>query len=488
MLLAIEFSDVTLSSGLLAPHATTKPSCGQAIADFDRDGREDIVLTGFLLPNRLFLQTTAGQFIESPMSSQLDQDSNCGATAAADYNNDGWPDVYLACAGNNHLFRNDQGTGFTEVTDELQVNHAGNSEAVAWGDINQDGVLDLFVGAYPASANPDLNDPANLDQLWLSQPDGSYQNIAGPLDAATRARTALAAQFLDIDNDGDLDLYVVNDKLNGNSLWLNEGPGCDGWCLTDVAEATLADRPVFGMGIAAGDIDHDGDLDLYFSSIEEQVLLRNDLDQGSLGFTEISTAAGLDFDAIGWATHLADFNNDAELDAYLATGNINYPVNTDRVYRSDGDGWFEDVSVASNASNPQRTQGASQWDYDRDGRQDLIVCNNNVDYRLYRNVTAEHGDWIELQLDGAASDFNRDAIGSRITLSDAQGRLQLREVASGQARGGNSSLIQHFGLGSASQVNVSIRWPNGQEDDYLLHANERHRIFHAEQLHVDGFE
>jgi len=487
-LTAIEFADVTAASGLIATHADNQQSCGQAIADFDRDGREDILLTGFLLPNRLFLQTTAGQFNESPLSSQLDPDSNCGATAAADYNNDGWPDVYLACATENHLFRNDQGTGFTNVTEELQVNHAGNSEAVAWADINQDGQLDLFVGAYPSSSTPDLNNPDDLDQLWLSQPDGSYQNIGHLLDAATRARTVLAAQFFDIDNDGDQDLYVVNDKLDGNSLWRNDGPGCNGWCLIDVAASTGADRPVFGMGIAAGDIDNDGDLDLYFSSIGEQVLLRNDLDQGSLAFTEISTAAGLNFDAVGWATHFADFNNDAELDAYLATGNMDYPLNTDRVYRNDGNSWFEDVSVASNASNAERTHGASQWDYDRDGRQDLVVCNNNVDYRLYRNVTAEPGNWIELRLDGAASDFNRDAIGSRITVSNDQGSIQLREVVSGQARGGNSSLIQHFGLGGASQVNVSIRWPNGQADNYLLNANERHRLFYAELLHVDGFE
>lgn len=489
---AMEFADVTSATGMLAEHFTNKPSCGQAMADYDRDGREDILLTGYFFPNLLFLQTVPGTFSESPLSAQLNPPvSRCGAAAAADYNNDGWPDLYLACNEDNHLFRNDHGTGFTNVTAELQVNHGGNSEAVAWADINQDGQLDLFVGAYPSSSTPDLNDPDNLDQLWLSQPDGSYQNIAHLLDAATRARTALAAQFFDIDNDGDQDLYVVNDKLDGNSLWRNDGPGCGGWCLTDVARSSGADRPVFGMGIAAGDIDHDGDLDLYFSSIGEQVLLRNDLDQGSLAFTEISTAAGLNFYAVGWATHFADFNNDARLDAYLATGNIDYPYNTDRVYRNDSTTdslWFADVAEASNASNAERTHGAAQWDYDGDGRQDLVVCNNNVDYRLYRNVSAEPGKWIELRLDGAASNINRDAIGSRITVSDSHGHLQLREVASGQARGGNSSLIQHFGVGDASDVNVRIRWPDGREDSHQLDSNSRYRLFYAEQLRRDGFE
>ncbi len=486
---AIEFSDETAATGLLAPHSASKPSCGQAIADFNQDGRLDIFLTGFTAPNRLFLQSSQASFAESPLSAALNPStSNCGSVAAADYNNDGWPDLYLACSSDNYLFRNDQGSGFTDVTATLQVNHRGNSETVAWGDINQDGQLDLFVGSYPSTTTPDLGNPDNLDQIWLSQADGSYLNISHLLDVATRGRTALAAQFSDLDNDGDVDLYVVNDKLQGNSLWRNDGPGCDGWCLTEVAPLTGSDRPVFGMGIAIGDIDHDGDMDLYFSSISEQVLLRNDLDQGSLAFTEISAAAGLNFDAVGWATHFADFNNDQRLDAYLATGNIDYPYNTDRVYQGNGMAVFKDVSLTSNASNAERTQGASQWDYDGDGSQDLVVCNNNSDYRLYRNVSSDTGNWLAIRLDGNTTSINRDAIGSRIRVTDSRGLTQLRDVTSGQARGGNSSLIQHFGLGEQQQVSVSIRWPNGHRDEHALDANQLYQFFYTEQTLLDGFE
>ncbi len=488
---AIEFTDVTLSSGFSASHFANKPSCGQAVADFDHNGWLDAFVTGYFDDNHLLLNNGDGSFSESALSTQLNPSgSDCGPVAAADFNNDGWADLYVGCDGNNYLFRNDAGAGFTDVTAMAGVNHTARTEAVAWADINGDSWLDLYVGTYPPVLNPVIDDPINQDQIWLSNGDGTFTNINQGFAAEPLTRPVLAATFTDLDNDGDLDLYIVNDKLVKNTLWRNDGPGCGSWCFTDVSAATNTDREVYGMGIASGDIDLDGDLDLYFSSIAEQVVLRNDLDLGSLAFTEISDSSGLNFNAVGWGTHFADFDNDGWLDAYLATGGTTPDVNTDRVYYNLANLQFDDVSITSGASNPLNSNGTSQWDYNADGRQDLIVCNNSDAYALYANSTAMTDNWIAIELSGEDADINRDAIGARIHLSTVDG-IQMREVTSGQSRGGNSSLIQHFGIGAATAVDLQISWPDGASSVINgITANRYHKFLHPEPDFISstGFE
>ncbi|MGV6852183.1 MAG: CRTAC1 family protein [bacterium] len=466
---AVEFVDVHTESGLVASVTANQPACGQAIADFNLDGWQDVFVTGFFDPNKLFINQGDGQFLLSDDSPSLSPvGANCGSVSSADYDNDGWMDLYMACDGDNYLFHNDQGQGFSNVISDLGLNHAARSEVVAWGDINADGKLDLFVGTYPLSSTPDISDPYNWDQLWLSQNDGSYLNISSLLDSATLSRTALAGTFTDIDLDGDLDLYVVNDKEDGNALWRNDGPGCGGWCFTDVAVATGAFRPVFGMGIAAGDFDHDGDFDLFFSSIGEQVILQNNLESGSLSFTEISTAAGINFDAVGWGTQFADFNNDTWLDAYLATGGTTAGVNTDRAFRNTGLLPLEDVSETCGASNALNSMGVEQLDYNRDGAQDLLVCNFGAEYSLYKNITPVQGNWLEVTLNAPQSNINRNAIGAKVFVTTPNGLTQMREVTSGQGRGGNSSLVQHFGLGDQTSASIRVVWPDQSESNPQL--------------------
>lgn len=477
---AIDFTDNTAASGFIATHSANKPSCGQAIADFDRNGTLDAFVTGYVDDNHLFLNNADGTFSESPFNVQLNPPgTNCGPAAAADFDNDGWQDIYMGCDGDNFLLRNNAGNGFVNVTASAGVNQTERTEAVAWADINQDGWLDLFVGTYPPGLNPDINDPLNQDHIFLSNGDGTFTNINQSFDPEPLTRPVLAATFTDLDNDGDLDLYVVNDKLVKNTLWRNDGPGCSGWCFTDVSAMTNTDRRVYGMGIASGDIDLDGDLDLYFSSIAEQVVLRNDLDQGTLVFTEISNSSGMNFDAVGWGTHWIDFDNNQWLDAYLATNGTTFPDDTDRVYENLTDTSFMDISAASGASNDRQSQGVSQWDFNADGLQDLLVCNNSTDYSVYTNSTAGAGNWIAIELDGDTGPVNRNAIGTRVLVTTPDGVEQMREVTSGQSRGGNSSLIQHFGLGAATVADVQFLWPDGEVSGLDgLAVNQTYKFVH----------
>jgi len=492
---AIQFEDVNTAAGISASHDAMQPSCGQAVADVDGNGWLDFFTTGDGDPNALYLNQGDGTFAAAPFEDQV-ATSNCGPAAFADYDNDGWADLYVGCqrGEDNHLFRNTGGNGFQDVTAAAGVNHTNRSEAVTWADFNEDGWLDLFVGTYPQSSHADRSDPQNWDQLFISNGDGTFTSISDGLDPAQLVKTALAATFADLDNDGDLDLYVVNDKEDGNTLWRNDGPGCGGWCFTDVSVATGADRPVFGMGIAADDPDLDGDLDLYFSSIAEQVYLRNDLTEtGSLSFTESSTAVNLDYDTIGWATHFLDADNDRRLDAYLASSRTTPAPVPDRFYRNIGGlnaPDFDDISATSgDVSDGAPTMGASQWDYDGDGRQDLLACNWNQGYRLLRNITGNAGHWLALALSGTQGHgINRDAIGTRVTVTTPDGQSQIREVASGQARGGNSSLVAHFGLGSYTSAEVLIEWPDGHLRQWIPpYVDDRFQLS-AEEVMRSGFE
>jgi len=463
----IYFEDVTDVAGIDAPHVSKPPTCGQAVGDVDRDGWPDLFVTGFQADNRLYINDGDGTFSGSPHSATLTPaGADCGSAAFADYDNDGWPDLYLACFGDNYLFRNLQGAGFTDVTTQAAVNHPNRSEVVAWGDVNADGWLDLYIGTHPGTGDPEITEPENWDWLLLNNGDGSFSDATAALagaDAEPLTRPVLAAQFSDLDADGDADLYVVNDRLRGNMLWRNDGPGCGGWCFSDVSQATGTDAAVWGMGIAIGDTDRDGDPDMYFSSIGEQIYLENRLaPTGALEFIDRSAELGLDFDATGWATHFMDADNDGWLDAYLATAGLT-PADADRFYRHDPAGSvFEDISAASGISDTERTIGASQWDYDRDGRVDLVTCNANRAYRLFRNVSTDTGHWVGIELIGSGP-VNRDAVGAVITLRAGAAPEQRREVAAGQARGGNSMLAQHFGTGEATAVDVKVTWPDGTE-------------------------
>jgi len=483
------FADVTSKAGIDAPHLADKPSTGIAIADFDRNGWPDVFVTGYFRDSRLFLNQGNGSFLPFPTPAAVAlPKGRCGSVAAADYDNDGWPDLYVACWGSNYLLRNLQGVGFADTTAAAGVDNQGRSEAVAWADINGDGWLDLFVGNHPLSALPDLGDPRNLDQIFLSNGDGSFHSISPLLAPATLAKLVLGAVFTDIDLDGDPDLYVVNDKHYGNTLWRNDGPGCGGWCLTDVSLVTGTERPAYSMGVTVGDYDRDGDWDLVYSSIHEQVLLRGQQAQGALGFVDQGVAAGISYDAIGWGVLLFDADNDGWEDLFLATSQL-AAGNTDRLFRNQADSRFADITMLSGLGRTEPTQAAAWLDYDRDGRLDLMLGHYNIAYSLNRNL-APGGHWLAIRLEGNGP-VNRDAIGSLVRISTPDGGQQMRELRAGESRGSSNEPMVHFGLGAATSVAVAIRWPDGLEQELgYLEVDRYHQVAYPVPgvLFAQGFE
>ena len=336
--------------------------------------------------------------------------------------------------GFSKLFRNDNGRTFTNVTDTGldDPDLTYRSMGCAWGDYDRDGFLDLIVVRHVHKKNfkqpPDLQEFVDaLDPLVLhhNNGDGTFANVTallGDLEGPTNTDpcnliggssvgniwgAGFQPGWMDFDNDGDLDLYVVNDfgsDIRPNVLWRNDGPGADGkWTFFDVSTCVPGSGtavPMFGMGLAVGDYDLDGFLDLFITNIHDNVLLSNNGD--GLTFTNTTSEAGVGAGMIGrmarvaWGAVFFDYDNDGDEDLYLVSGHLHgseapNPEEQPNVLlrndlRDDGKGAFTDVSPASGADDPGTGRGGAFLDYNNDGCLDLFVANLRQRARLFENL------------------------------------------------------------------------------------------------------
>ena len=436
---------------LAIPHAVVFGTFGpgQAWGDLDGDGWLDLVTVGGADPCNIW-GNAAGTLQASELGLQLADYLDTAGVFLPDYDNDGDPDIYLLRLGPNVLLRNDGGETLVDVSAQAGIDYDGHPSSATWGDFDGDGHLDLYVTTMGTET----------DVLYRSQGDGTFVDRTDLLPGMLGLQ-AFAASFSDLDDDGDVDLYVVNDKGVGNRLWRNDGPGCEGWCFTEVAPAWNVASVVNGMGLAVGDVDNDLDLDLSFSDTHTHNLLRHDGLPGAPLFVDASESAGVTFDAHGWGTLMLDFDNDGWLDLYVADSNLPEPSN--RMFRNQQDGTFADVSEDCGCVDWGWAYGVSSADYDVDGRVDFIVGNRSLGHTLYRNVddTAQH--WLEVELHGAGP-VNRDAVGTKVYVITTAGEVLRRDIEIGSGLASQSSLRLHFGLGDAEPAAIEIRWPDGTVD------------------------
>lgn len=454
---------------------------GQAWADYDNDGWLDLYVTGNLTTSTLYRNNGDGTFALSPLAAQVSlADRPTGGASWADYDNDGWKDLYVLVHGANVLFQNDAGQGFRDVTAQAGVGDMGRGSSATWGDYDQDGYLDLYVVNW--SCFPECGDPPDhtlaSDRLYHNNGNGTFSDASHLLVAEKLQGAGFTAAFVDYDNDSDVDLYVINDELKnpiGNVLWRNDGPGCAGWCWADVSAATGADVKLAGMGLAVGDYDADLDLDFYFSNMVNPMRLFQN-ETGSAFFNqakEAGVAVGPS-SAVGWGTVFFDYDNDGWLDLYLAaTEFLQHSIDSgpqgmllphpNFLFRNNGNGSFTDASPASWQQQPNPGMGLAYADYDNDGWQDLVVGNFNQGYALLRNqgLTGRGNHWLSVRLTGGGS-INRDAVGTRVYVLDSTGRVQMQSVVNGGSLGAGNDLALHFGLGQARVKAVTVIWPNGE--------------------------
>lgn len=484
---ALSFRDVSAEAGL-AHHRVPgiEMFAGQAWGDFDNDGWADLYVTDPSGPNTLYRNNGDGTFSTSDLAPTvaLPQAYSQGAIFA-DYDNDGWKDLFVANWGQNTLFRNENGRAFRDVTAAAGLaRDNANSKTASWGDFDGDGWLDLYIANWSCYPKCGRQLEGESDKLYRNNGDGAFSDVTDWLGGGATG-AGFVASFSDFDNDGDLDIYLVNDAFVnpvGNKLWRNDGPGCRGWCFAQIAHKVGADAKVFGMGLATGDYDNDGDNDFYFSNVGPMTLLRQ---EGGV-FSDVAAAAGVQAPtAIAWGAVFLDYDNDGWRDLYLAVSDTtnHRDVAANQLFRNQGDGAFAAVTCQTEATDVRMSIGLAAADYDQDGWVDLLVGNQDEGYRLYRNQgaanTAHH--WLALELAGGGP-VNRDAVGARVHVM-ANGVTQMQEVIAGSSVGAGNELALYFGLAAATTADLRVRWPDGREQTIAgVQADRRYRLTYPADL------
>ena len=518
------FEDITMASGLGKfrhrsggpEKATILESVGSGVAllDYDNDGWLDIylvngstfaALSGKEPPPRAMLlhNNHDGTFTDVTDKAGVANERWGFGVAVADYDNDGWPDIYVSNFGKNRLYHNNHDGTFTDVAEKAGVALGGWSTGPTWGDYDHDGFLDLFVPGYvkfdpnhpPVAGQGGISPqscqfrgvnamcgplglPGETDHLFHNNGNGTFTDVSEKAGVADRkGYYGLASLFVDIDDDGWLDLAVANDSVP-RYLYRNLRNGTfedvsyvSGFALTDAGLAQAS------MGIAAGDYNRDGKVDLYVTVFSDDfnTLYRND---GNVSLSEVSFQAGVATGTIpflGWGTGFLDYDNDGLLDLFVANGHV-YPWVDQRdwgttwaqrplLFRNLDGTKFAEVPAAtgSGLADVVPARGAAFGDLFNDGRIDVVVNNIDSPPALLRNVVKNGNHWITFNLVGGPGS-PRDAIGAKVFVT-ANGTRQRADVISGGSYGSSSDLRVHFGLGSATKVdNIEINWPSGKKE------------------------
>ena len=504
----IRFTDVAGSSGLTAflnlsgtpskDFITDANGNGVALFDYDNDRDLDVLfVNGSTLralvkgghPTVALYRNDGDRFIDVTKQTGLTRRGWGTGVCVADYDNDGFEDVYVTAFGSNVLWRNVGGRTFTATA---QAPDQRWTTGCAFGDYDRDGDVDLYLanfvkfvpGTVPKRGespscrfeNIDvlcgpLGLPGEPDALYRNEGDGTFVNVTKNAGIVDPGYNGFGVVFSDLDDDGWPDIYVANDSTP-NLFFHNRRDGTFAERALQSGLAVSADgREQAGMGVDVGDYDGDGRLDVVITNFSQDytTLYRN---RGDGLFVDTSFRAGLGATMgtyLGWGVGFVDVDNDSLLDLFIANGHV-YP-DVDRtgtstyrqrnqLFRNVGRGRFRHITtdVAGPLLVEQSSRGAAFGDYDNDGDLDILV--SVIDGRpiLLRNDSSG-GHWITLRLEGTAS--NRSAIGARVTIQ-AGARRQVAEVRSGGSYISHNDLRVHFGLGTATAAErVTIRWPTG---------------------------
>ncbi|MCS6886170.1 MAG: CRTAC1 family protein [Acidobacteriota bacterium] len=480
---------------------------GVGFIDYDRDGWVDIYLVngadremmknGSAPGNRLYRNNGNGTFTDVTKRAGVAGNGLLGqGIAVGDYNNDGWDDIYVTNFGPNILYRNNGDGTFTDVTKRAGCDDPRWSTGAAFGDYDADGDLDLMVvnyveldldnlpepgggGKVPASyctyrGVPVMCGPRGLkgasDTLYRNNGDGTFTDVskqAGVDDS--KLLYGFQPTWIDVDSDGDLDLFISNDSV-GNYLYRNDGRGK----FTDVSYSSGVavneeGRQQACMGVAWGDYDRDGDFDLYLTNFSDDTntLYQNEGDGNFLDQTFQAGHGQPTIPYLGWGTFFFDYDNDADLDLFVANGHVYPEVDKHEAgtsYRqrcllfANEKGKFAEIGLRVSLTQKRSFRGAAVADIDNDGDLDIVV--NAMDERplLLRNDAAK-GNFLSVKLVGTKS--NRSAIGARVRVRTGE-LWQQAFVASGSSYLSQNDLRLHFGLGQATKVDeLEVIWPSG---------------------------
>ncbi len=450
------FEDISEASGINLQglhHAT-------AIGDYDRDGLQDIYLGTKLSSNRLFRNLGNMEFQEVSAAAGVDDSGNTQAGIWGDFNNDGYLDLvsgnYLQA---NKIYQNNGDGTFSDITTSMGIGNMGPCRSLHAADYDQDGWLDLYI--------VNIN---SQNVMWRNTEGTGFQNTTFP-SGTMDTGIGMGSLFFDADNDGDVDLYLTHDGNQVNRFYRNNG---DGTFSEATAEVGL-DYQGNCMGVDAADINHDGWMDLYITDLYPSELFLND---GDGTFTAIGEYSGVNDVGMTWGCAWFDYNNDSETDLYIVN-DFAFAAYPNLLYRGLGDLQFEITSTGIEAiEHPFQDYGLAQGDLDGDGDLDLAIATSGSStqpgFTILENTNTT-GHAFHVRLEGTTS--NRDAIGARVS-TYFDNKVRTDEVHCGQGYSGSSSLNLHFGLGEFSTIDsVVIQWPSGViSQQGPLNADTLHHI------------
>jgi hypothetical protein len=528
------FQDIARNAGLTTwTHVMGKPDkqfiietngSGVGLLDYDNDGWLDIYLvngstydamSGKSTPPKaaLFHNNHDGTFTNVAEKAGVTNDRWGTGVAIADFDNDGWPDIYVSNFGRNRLFHNNHDGTFTDVAEKAGVTLGNWSSGATWGDYDGDGRLDLFVPGYlhydlanpPAPGTKAVNfsqcqfrginvmcGPRGLkgeaDHLFHNNGDGTFTDVSEKAGVSDKnGYYGMSSVFIDVNNDGKPDLLVTNDSTP-NYLYINKGDGtfdddsyASGYALNEDGRETAS------MGLATGDYRNNGLIDIYNTVFSDDYnpLYRND---GDANFTDVSYQIGIAEPTIpflGWGTAFFDYDNDGWKDIIVANGHI-YPA-VDHV--SWGTSWAQrpllfhnvngtkfDLMPAVEGTALAQTyvgRGLAVGDLFNDGKLDVILNVLDGVPALLRNVSPDKNHWVELKLIGGPKS-PRDAVGATVYLT-ANKIKQRGDVVSGGSYESTNDPRVHFGLGDATAIDaIEVHWPSG--------ARERFSVSRVDQI------
>ncbi len=516
------FTDVTAAAGLggnylpgAQDNATGVMVAGVAVGDVDGDGWEDIYWpAGSQQPSRLFINQADGTFVDVAQQAGVALKVQTGGPLFLDYDDDGDLDLFLTTVGNtysgvalpdggpqvptvgsggaqsqelqpsglddyrDYLFRNDGTGSFSEVAQAVGLDRAGRWGS-AFGDVDGDGLLDLVSMTWLPGTD------VSGAQIFRNQGDGTFRAVT-PAAMKAKIMWGFTPRVVDYDFDGDNDLLLACD-INSNSLWRNDGGGV----LTDISALAGIDTVQNAMGSALGDVDRDGDLDWFVSSIYAVPTLpyegfgssgnRMYLGAGDGTFSDFTDGAGVRNGGWGWAAQFADLDHDTDLDLVHTNGYYQTPIEFDllaqfeadklRVFMNDGAGVFTESAAAMGIDDPDQGRGLVVFDFDHDGALDILVANRDTGLTLYQgDPAATNGHWLWVELRGAQNHFG---VGAKVTAS-ARGMPDQVEIL----QNGNSFLSAPplglwFGTGGVTSVTLDIEWPGGAASQHVVAVDQR---------------
>ncbi len=421
---------------------------GVSTFDFNKDGYPDLTLATDQGQEILVYKNLNGNSFER-IPGVFDDSTFQKQVNWVDFDNDGDNDLFVTRYNySNLMYINDGQFTFTKVNTSIGlIDEAAESYGATFGDLNGDHHLDLLVSNY--------SDPS---RLYLNMGNGTFKDTTASIDPDFSNTLNFCSAFIDYDNDGDLDIYKINDKIFANELFRNDG----NMIFTEVGSVTNTDIVISAMNAGVGDINNDGDFDFYVTNEPpNNVLLKNDTGT----FSDITSSSGTGFGSTCWGGIFGDFENDGDQDLYVCSS-VSHYNHPNKLFVNNGDETFTTLTNEAIAFEFVESFACAKTDFNNDGLLDIVISNNNnLNPSLWINQTSNSNNFISLELEGSNSNFY--GIGARIEMFCGN-ESYYRFLHNSIAYLAQESHYLHVGLSDHSNIDsLVIKWPSGHQDYFL---------------------